>query len=376
MDGVEIQESTCKTTHRPPRHWWSCFRSRALATCWALAAGGLLAGLTGWVLYHRIGAGVANWDRPIICREATWDFGTASHEIPQIITHRFTLENVSEEPVRVKKVISECGCVVADHHPSEIPPHSTAEFSVNVDPGPVPGPFQKHVHLVLETTPVTSVTLTIRGAIAPNPALYFAPGVIDFGTLTKNESRTRSVQVARYDGTSIGLLGTTSHSKALQFQGSVSGDPADSFIEVTVLLDSSLLHVGDFASSVVVVTQHPGYSQIEVPIRARIAPPLHGLIESIFVDRLPRGGSRDMPLTSSASPTPYVEAVHYEGEGAIILTLLAPENGRSTDRARPVVRIAHRGQPTERRLLRGELVANLTGQRIPVRIPLTVYLSD
>src|SRR5207245_10440278 len=114
------------------------------------------------IIYQRLRAGVTVSEFPIVCQEAIWDFGTISQVSPQQLTHRFKLENLSDKTVGIEKVASDCGCIVAGDHPSEIGPASAAEFSVIYSPAPAPGPVDKRVHLIFGTSPVAKLTLVIH----------------------------------------------------------------------------------------------------------------------------------------------------------------------------------------------------------------------
>lgn len=310
-----------------------------------------------------------------MCREAIWDFGELSQEKPEHLYHRFKLENLSGERVRIENVMPDCGCVVADKPPTEIGPNSTVELPVDVNAAGSPGLFQKVVHVILGTTPVSKLTLTIRGNILPSPALYLAPVKLDFGTLNEDETGTRSVKIARYDGSPMRFQRVESQSEALQVKGVACGDELDSFIELTMTLNGSALVTGDFRSSIVVVTEHPGYSEIEIPVLARIAPRSHGLVASVFVDRMSRGTFQDKPLAAGSGVPLNVEKIGYEGEGAISVKLIAAGDW-SSGGMNPVVRVSRRDETTKLRLCRGFLVVRLVGTEKPVRIPLTVYLSE
>ncbi len=368
MDGVGTKdhESVCRRSTASP--WRSRIRLGIVATVILFVLA------TGWFVYQHLQAEMMVSDAPVVCREAVWDFGDLSQEKPEHLHHRFKLENLSEERVLIGKVEPDCGCVVADKPPREIAPASEVELVIDVNAAGPPGPFQKLVHVILATTPVSRVTLTIRGMILPSPALHTIPEKINFGTLNEDEIRTRSAKIARYDGSPIRFQRVKCTLAALRIKGVARGDE-DSFIELTMALDSTALQTGYFRSSVIVVTEHPGYSEVEVPIVAKIAASQHGLVSSVFVDRLSREASQDKPLVMGDQAPPRVEKIDYEGEGPITVKLiLAGERG--SDNLKPIVRVSRRDEVTKHRICRGTLVVHLAGMKKMVRIPLTVYLSE
>jgi hypothetical protein len=369
MDRVRTGENGSARYGLNGSPWRAGFRLGLLATVVVFVI------TTGWFVYQHLRAEATASDAPIVCREAIWDFGELSQEKPEYLHHRFKLENLSGERVRIEKVMPDCGCVVADKPPTEIGPESMVELPVDVNAAGPPGPFQKVVHVILGTTPVSKLTLTIRGTILPSPALYLAPVKLDFGTFSEDETGTRSVKVARYDGSPMRFQRVESQSEALQVKGVVRGDEMDSFIELTMTLNSSALVAGDFRSSIVVVTEDPGYSEIAIPVLGRIAAKSHGLVGSLFVDRLSIGTFQDKPLAAGSGSPPNVEKIDYEGEGAISVQLIVAGDGGSIA-VRPVVRVFRRDGTTKPQVCRGTLVVQLVGAKKPVRIPLTVFLSE
>jgi hypothetical protein len=329
----------------------------------------------GYLLYQSRKGKAQPSDSPIICREAVWDFGSLKVDSSKRLTHHFELENLSDQQVRIEKVITDCGCVVAEKHPAELSPGSPLNLPVDVTVAGPPGPFQKHVHVVLATSPLSKVTLTIRGLVAPNPAFYLVPSKLNFGTLADNETAIRTIKIARFDSSSIEFLRATSRSDALQIKKVQRGNERDSFIEMTLSLDVSRLSPGDFSSSVDVSTDHPEHPDVKIPVHARIAAVPRGIPESIFVGHLARGASVDKRLANGECPPPQFEGVRYIGAGPICVEFIGGRD-RSVDRASATVRFSCRNESTGSSLVRGELIAELIGRKKPVRIPLTVLVTD
>jgi Protein of unknown function (DUF1573) len=330
---------------------------------------------TGWFVFQHFQAREKGSDGPIVCREAIWEFGELAQEKPERLHHVYKLENRSGETIRIEKVAPDCGCVVADKPPREIGPASAAELAVDVNGTGVPGPFHKTVQVILGTTPVSKLTLTIRGTILPCPALCLAPLQCDFGTLDEEETRLRSVRVARYDGSAVRFQQARSESEALQVKEVVSGNRADSFVELKLAIDASLLKAGNFRSSVVVITEKPEYREVTIPVLAKIDARPNGLVTSMFIDRLARGTFQEQPLVSGTGPHPRVEKVDYEGDGPITATWIGSENQNSSG-GKPVVRISWPEGTVKQGICGGSLVVRLAGAKKPVRIPLTVLLSE
>ena len=274
----------------------SAFFTTRRARVFAVALFGAM--LASWFVFAARDEAITS-DLPIVCRDAIWDVGSLSQEKPVRLVHSFKLENLSGASVGIVKIVPDCGCVVAENKLSELSPSASTELTLSVNPaGQPPGPFRKVAHVVLDTTPPSKLTLVIRGIIAPSPAFYLVPTKVDFGILTQKETRSRSVKIVRYDGTPVRFLRAFPLSKALQVKAATSGGDADSFMELTLSLDNSGLKAGDFKSSVLVVTEHAGYSDVTIPVVAIIAEQPHGLVASIFLDRLLKGVPQERDLSA------------------------------------------------------------------------------
>jgi hypothetical protein len=208
---------------------------------------------------------------PIVCRAATWDFGTVDQTKTREVAHTFRLENTSDQTVQIEKIEPTCGCIVSEDYPKELAPGSTADVAVRVNIVGQPGGFRKFVNVRLLGEPPTGFRLTIVGQVMVSPAFHLVPTVLDFGTLEESEVKTRTVKIARYDGSPVRFVETESESDALSQVQAVSGDKRDSLVELTLSLDSSRLNPGDFQSRVVGQTLHTDYREVTIPVRAKIA---------------------------------------------------------------------------------------------------------
>lgn len=312
---------------------------------------------------------------PVLCREATWDFGTRDNTKTREVAHTFRLENVSDRTVQIEKVEPTCGCIVSKDSPTELAPGATGDVSVTVNLAGPPGKFLKFVNVRLKTEPAAILTLAIQGTVEASPAFYVVPTTVDFGIVAENETKTRVVKISRYDGSPVRFDHATPESDSLAQVNAKSGDAADSFVELTVALDGSRLNQGDFQSRLVGVTLHGTHREVMIPVKAKIAGQSHGLVDSIFC-QLPSGASLDLPLhdhslAGNAVPLPTVQSIHFEEGGVITVELLQPEK----EGAGPVLRVSRSEDQESPKVVRGELLVTLSGRTKAIRIPLRVFLS-
>ncbi len=307
----------------------------------------------------------------ILCRESTWDFGTRDNTKTREVAHTFRLENVSDHTVQIEKVEPTCGCIVSENSPTELAPGATGDVSVTVNLAGPPGKFLKFVNVRLKTEPAAILNLAIQGTVEVSPAFYLVPTSVDFGILAENETKTRVVKISRHDGSPVRFEHATPESESLAQVRVVSGDAADSFVELTLSLDGSRLNAGDFQSRFVGVTVHGTHREVMIPVKAKIAGQPHGLVDSIFC-QLPPGGFHDQSLGEGTDSLPAVEGIRFEESGPITVELLSP----AKEGAAPIVRVTRNDDPVASKVVRGELVVNLTGRAKPIRIPLRVFLSN
>lgn len=318
---------------------------------------------------HRISR--AESEQTIYCKVPTWNFGTVDQTKTREVAHTFCLENPTNEPLRIDKIEPTCGCIVPDDYPKELVSGATADVTMRVNIIGPPGEFRKFVNVRLLTEPPSDFRLTIVGQVTVSPAFHLVPTVVDFGTLDESEIKTRTVKISRSDGSPVRFVETESESDALSQVRAVSGDAKDSYVELTLSLDGSRLNPGDFQSRVVGHTLHTEHREVTIPIRAKIAGQPHGLVNSLFVKLAP-GGFQDVPLSDGNQAVPDVELIRFDESGPLAVELLPP----SINRASATIRVSRVAEPSDAKLVRGELVAKLTGREKPVRIPLRVFLSN
>lgn len=356
------------------KHRYSAIRRDVVVATIVILAGVLTASFT---IYRFSAHGdVVHRAGPVVCREPVWDCGTVDQDKPTRLRHRFILANLSSESIPVRKVSPDCGCIIADNPPREIKPSSSVQLEVEADLVGNPGQFQKLIHVVLGTSPASNLTLAIRGYIAASPAFYVVPERVDFGAVGDHETRIRHVKIARYDGTPVRLVRAAPRLAALRVVEVLHGDERDSFSDLSLSIDGSLLRPGDeIQSSLIVITDHPKFRNAEIPITARIVGESTEFVESLFVERLASGKFVDKPITAGHGPFPKIESVRYEGDGPITVEMLPAEANGLTHR--PVtVRVLRSAEPTHTRICRGLVIAKVAGRSQPLRIPLGVYLRE
>lgn len=96
-----------------------------------------------------------------------WDFGTIL-ETDGRVSHTFTAENVSKEPLVILDVVTSCGCTVPEFSKQPVLPGAKTQITVTFDPTNRPGAFDKELW-VYSSQRQKIATLNIRGNVTPRP---------------------------------------------------------------------------------------------------------------------------------------------------------------------------------------------------------------
>lgn len=80
----------------------------------------------------------------------------------------FKFKNTSDAPLIIENATGSCGCTVPDYPREPIMPGETKSVRVRYDTQRV-GPFTKYVTLTTNAKDNTSIRLTIRGNVQPEP---------------------------------------------------------------------------------------------------------------------------------------------------------------------------------------------------------------
>src|SRR5438552_16579816 len=60
-------------------------------------------------------------------------------------SHSFTLHNETDQTIPILEIKADCGCIVAEHQPKQIPAHSSVGIDLGYRTSPAPGEFNHAV---------------------------------------------------------------------------------------------------------------------------------------------------------------------------------------------------------------------------------------
>lgn len=104
---------------------------------------------------------------------AIHNFGTIAEERGSV-SHSFTLTNVSDQPMVILRVNTDCGCTTPTYDRTAVAPGDSIPIQITFNPLNRPGSFVKYTRVYTSIDPNKPVKLTIKGNVAtlgrPTPA--------------------------------------------------------------------------------------------------------------------------------------------------------------------------------------------------------------
>jgi hypothetical protein len=262
-------------------------------------------------------------DPPVVvagvrCEHPTWFVGLIDPQKQRNNSHSFTLQNETDQTIPISEIKADCGCVVAEHQPKEIPAHASAAIDVSYRTSPAPGEFNHAVLIKLGAAETADLFLKIRGTIIPSPALHANPPSLDFGRVMYNETKTQTFVVSRYDFSRVGIVSLNSGLKGCTLESQPAKDSEAMLVSVTV--DAAALGAGSHSKTVHVETDHSSSPSLEVPIQVDVGGLADLFRSTLLVDSIPPGGYQDFSPFGSRLPSaipPMVAGIEFKGDSEI-----------------------------------------------------------
>jgi len=138
--------------------------------------------------------------------EIEHDFGSFKEEAGRQ-TYDFVVTNVGTDPLVIQNIATSCGCTTPEWTKSPIPAGGKGKITAIFDPQNKPGRFNQTLTVYSNANPAVA-TLTIRGEVLPREktieelftfpvgAVRFESNHLAFTNVKKNESKSRTMQVA------------------------------------------------------------------------------------------------------------------------------------------------------------------------------------
>ncbi len=134
------------------------------------------------------------WARKMF-KEFQHDFGMVTK--PSRPEHRFEIENIYEEDIRIRDIFSSCGCTSVSVTSRVLKTYEKAYVVCKFNSHIVDGPKQATVTVRFDAPFVGEVQLVIKGNAVRGSGVRLSTNQIDFGQVTNGQSSERVIQVSR-----------------------------------------------------------------------------------------------------------------------------------------------------------------------------------
>jgi hypothetical protein len=269
-------------------------------------------------------------------RQAVIDIGTVWSG-GQRLQRDFTLENWTSRAIKIKSVISDCGCTVARADSGEIKAWQSTRIPVVFSP-PVAindqgGRFRRTISVIVDRSNRTdSIPLILTGFVEPDQSLRVSPVNVEFEA---PYTTTRPSAILHFKGL-MSIL-TSIPDKLLVLPGSdqrvlVQIPPENQFgavrtkdVEVVLASGASVNNIGEWNAAITFAPDQ--FSDgLRIHVRGHVQPSIVASPQSVILTDDPVGREATVRLTSVAGRFPTLELV----ETALPLTLdYLPESSSS-----------------------------------------------
>lgn len=307
----------------------------------------------------------------VTCSAPTWNVGGIDPQKKRRQEHTFTLQNDTDKAIPITEVKPDCGCVVAEDGPRQIPPNGSVGIKVSFNATPAPGGFRHAVLVKLGSAEPTNFFLKIRGTILPNSGLVALPASLDFGRLAKSETKEQTIRVQRYDFSRVAVTKLTSNLQGCKLESRQAPDGMAILLSVT--LGGAGMHPGAHSGIAFVETDHPTCPSVQVPIKAEVGTLADAFTSSLLIDAISPGGRQDVSLYRSSLPAagrPKIVRLEYKGDPEIQIGP-SPDGGEL-----PRWRLSVSPEAKVGAVKRGTLRIGVSSARSDdIEVPVTVFVK-
>lgn len=198
------------------------------------------------------------------------DFGQAAQN--QILPAEFLLKNTGTKPVRIVKLLADCGCYDATTNLDVIPPGAEAQVKVNFHTLVWSGPLTKKLRVLSDDPARSELIVPLKVNIVAG--VVVDPGRFGFGDVLQGEAPTKVLHVKWYEGvgkpfqvTGVEIPG---HTETFDVKTEPWADGPWKGTRVSLTFRQAP-PLGMFSSVALVRTDAPGYERLDLPVQAFVS---------------------------------------------------------------------------------------------------------
>ncbi|MGI6460312.1 MAG: DUF1573 domain-containing protein [Candidatus Hydrogenedentales bacterium] len=141
-------------------------------------------------------AGQPQMSGPLVCDAPVYDFGERDNFTR--VTHRFQLRNTGSEPLDINRVLTTCGCTVANLKQRTLAPGESVPLEVEVSFEGRTGVFEKHLFVLYGGKAQNRVQLTMKGMAVEH--LRITPPTVNLSNSAMDHASESSTTIERWRG--------------------------------------------------------------------------------------------------------------------------------------------------------------------------------
>jgi hypothetical protein len=245
--------------------------------------------------------------------DLTYKFGVMAQDSEG--KHSWVFKNTGAGPLELRNLGSDCSCTVIQIGKADIPsdkrplsltvkPGATESIDVTWKTNKVDGPYRKTAKIGTNDPSHPEFPLIVEGTVRPAITLVPGEGLLNFQTVSNDESYTRVLGIYSGDRPETKLTSVVSSNPSLIGVESrpMTADEAKSAkaekgftLEVTLKM---VPHLGAFAEDILVQTDHPMKKEVRIPVLGRLTGAITLTPDRVVLRNVTssNGGGQDLTL--------------------------------------------------------------------------------
>jgi hypothetical protein len=241
------------------------------------------------------------WANKLFGNETSHDFGTVARGAQ--LKHTFKMTNIYKVPLEITQTRVSCGCVTITPSAKSLQPGESATLDVNMDGTRFNG--LKSVDIYVTVGPEFVSTAHIQVKANARQDVVFNPGEIDFGSVAKGQTPTKSIDV-EHAGSGTWRVTEIVKSGAAPFDLKVEQLPqkVSGFVTVGYRLSATLRATaapGSFKQEVILKTNDPASPSISFNVVGTIKSSLSVAPNPVALGTLKAGQQESTKIVVSGS---------------------------------------------------------------------------
>lgn len=150
--------------------------------------------------------------------KGTFNFGTIAQG--NKVQHAFTIKNIGDEPLQIKKLEAACGCTAVKPSTSVLKPGQGAKIAITFDSAGFSGKVKKVVVMTTNAAKTPQYTFAMAGTVSEE--VEVTPRQVNLGPLKRGVAKNASVTVANNGKDTLKLIAVNVTSTSLQIKPTIT----------------------------------------------------------------------------------------------------------------------------------------------------------